>query len=36
MWKVVPRNNIYSVNANLAVLKIEVERELALLNHYSK
>lgn len=31
-----PWNNICSVNANLPVLKIEAERELAQLNSYSK
>lgn len=35
MWKVVPWNNVYSVNANLAVLKIEAERELVPSNHFS-
>lgn len=36
MWKVVPWNNICSINANLAVLKTEAERELAQLNSYNK
>lgn len=36
MWKVMQWNNIYSVNANVAVLKTEAERQLAQFNSYSK